>query len=478
MSFTVKFWQFAKKENSTMLPATAGTSFNCTLKDKCSIASPEIVLQTGATNAPMYNYCYIDAFERYYRVSSWTWEEHLWSAQLTVDVLASWKTSIGNASCYVLRAASESTGTIRDEIYPVTGNITPVITMPTDMLPWWSVGDNASGGCYVVGIISGNEVGYYAMGPLTFKDFCAAVLDPTLSNYTESTSLGISNALAKMVFKPFEYITSIIYLPITTAQLIGDNNDYVDAPVTSWRVGFWTLSGVGLLPLKRSKVFHYTKVINLPNHPQKAARGQYMNSAPFTEQYLMLPRIGAVPIDTSLTQDCQAISIDLSIDLVTGESFYDLQGRPNTGEVSIFLGRYSVQLGVAVQLAQDGFTLTNAVDSLANSAASAASAVASPLNIAGSVTSILKMFEPHLDKIGNYGGYIGMQIGTVFLVSLFRSAADDDNAHFGRPLYKQKTLNTLSGYIKCADGDLAISDAYAEEITAIKGYLEGGFYYE
>lgn len=479
MAFTVDFYQFAKAVNSTKRPAagTAGLSASCILKDGCSIYQPQIQLQLAITTTPLYNYAFIAAFDRYYFIDNWTFQDRLWTASLTCDVLGSWRNMIGAKSYYVVRSSAAQNGKIRDDLWPVTGSVTPTITYATDVIPWWYInGDTAEGGTYVVGIISGNDIIYYAMTPTAFKSFCGKVLDPTLSNYGGS-SLDISDTLAKMIFKPFDYITNVTYLPIDLeTALVGSGTDYVDLPVTTWKVGFWTLSGVSMFPIKKAKDFYYTKRFVLPNHPQKAARGQYMNTAPFTEQYISLPRIGSVPVDTSITQDCDNLDVYLHIDLVTGEAFYELFGWKSTDQVSVFMGRYSVQLGVNVPLVSDSLSLSNAFDYAA--AVSSGIAGESPASLAGSASSILKTFEPHLSSIGNYGGFLGMQNGAVTLISIFRAAADDDNTHAGRPLYEVRRLDTIPGYIKVYDADIDLIDAFKPELELIKGYMEGGFYWE
>lgn len=479
MAFTVKFWNFAKDINSTKIPTATGTSYQCTLKDGCSMIAPEIQLQLTSSTTPLYNYAYIANFQRYYRVCDWYWENRLWTAKLRVDVLASWKVPIFSSTHYVLRAASERTGAIRDDYYPVTGAITTEYTAADDATPWWSINNTTLvGGSYIVGLISGNDIVYYAMAHSTFKNFCEKVLDPTLSNYGGS-SLGVSEELAKMIFRPFDYVTSVNYIPVSILDLIGDNYDYVESDVSSWRIGFWTLNGVtGIFPLRRGRSYEYTKQITLPHHPQQSARGQYMDTEPFTQRYITLPRIGAVPLDTSILQDCTKVKVTLDIDLVTGEAVYMLHGIPNTGDVAAFLGRYSAQLGVTVQLAQQTMTFSQMLSTVESTTTKVASVAESPASIAGVCSGIVSLFEPHLSVVGNYGGFLEMLVGTASLISIYRTAAETDNTHFGSPLCKVKTLNTLSGYVKCGDGEIVLNNAFQDEIDEIETHLKEGIYLE
>lgn len=482
MAFQVTFWNFAKDLNSTKIPDTSGTSFNCVLKSGCSILAPEIILQMAPEATPLYNYAYIPAFERYYRVTNWAWADRLWVASLSVDVLASWKTSIGNATLYILRSADEFNGDIRDDLYPTVNSLSVEASEP-DAAPWWYINpEDGWGGSYVVGLISGNGVDYYAMTPATFNAFCEEVLDPTLSNY-DGQSTGLADSLAKMIFKPFEYITSVNYIPVSIADLHGQSGtEYVSADVTQWRIGFWSLEMNPLFPLaklKKNKIFTYRKTIAIPKHPKAAQRGSYLNLSPFTELYVTLPRIGSIALDTSITADCDTLLIELEIDLISGDSLYTLYAYNDTYDAAAFMGRYSCQLGVQVQLAQDTTNVNSIMDSITGAASTAAGVMsASPVQAAGGVASITKLFEPHLSAIGNYGGFLDMNNGAVSMTATFRDVANDDPTHQGRPLMESRQINTLSGFIKCMDATIEIADAMQSELEQIRQHLENGFYYE
>ena len=54
---------------------------------------------------------------------------------------------------------------------------------------------------------------------------------------------------------------------------------------------------------------------------------------------------------------------------------------------------------------------------------------------------------------------------------------DEDKEHAGRPYCKKVVLNTLSGYIKCADADIS-TIATSTENAMVNAFMNGGFYYE
>ena len=59
----------------------------------------------------------------------------------------------------------------------------------------------------------------------------------------------------------------------------------------------------------------------------------------------------------------------------------------------------------------------------------------------------------------------------------FYEIVDEDIGHKGRPLCASRQLNTLSGYVLCADGDFDIA-CTEEERRMISGYLTSGFFWE
>ena len=128
MAFTVNFYNFSKRENSTKRPAGNGNQFSCNIKMPSGVLNPVIELST-TTNMTQYNYCKIAHFQdRYYFVSDWVSDHGLWIAHLKVDVLATYKTDILASTQYVLRSASKSNLTIPDAIYPVSTQKTLVNT--------------------------------------------------------------------------------------------------------------------------------------------------------------------------------------------------------------------------------------------------------------------------------------------------------------------------------------------------------------
>ena len=94
----VLFYNHAKRNNSTKLP-TEGVNIPCVLKDECFVTSPVLELKTA--ERPTYNYAYIADFGRYYYVNDWTYYRGIWSCNLSVDVLTSWRSNILGTTAFV-----------------------------------------------------------------------------------------------------------------------------------------------------------------------------------------------------------------------------------------------------------------------------------------------------------------------------------------------------------------------------------------
>ena len=208
----VILYSFAKEADSTAIPKPAnGVTYACELKDVCSILSPSLVFHMvdGWTPAQI-NYIHIPIWSRYY-FASWTWQDGLWIADCAVDVLASWRTEIGNSTQYVLRSASEYDEFVPDGFYSVKAGITMDRTVAS--FPWTS---NRIDGTYVLGVINGDDNARGGTSYYVLTQSYMAVLRYALfinTDYLQIPSSEISSELAKTLFNPFQYIVSCKWFP-------------------------------------------------------------------------------------------------------------------------------------------------------------------------------------------------------------------------------------------------------------------------
>lgn len=185
MAFTVNLYTLAKKKNSTEVPASVAVSFtNCMIKEGCGIVNPTIGIDNGLTwNPSAYNYAGIPSFTRFYYITDWYFDRGRWWANMTVDVLATYKTTILSNTAYVARASKSYDGDIADNLFPAKSTSTGYSSYwPTQSRTPWQRDFNS--GFYVVGIINNDSssvgaISYYAFTPSQFASLKSFLLADT-----------------------------------------------------------------------------------------------------------------------------------------------------------------------------------------------------------------------------------------------------------------------------------------------------------
>lgn len=467
---SVTLYEFKKRENSTKRPDGSETSrtHQAILKRPTSLLNPEITFDFGLKGNPsFYNYAYIsDLGNRYYFIRDWTVEAgHLWTAHCEVDVLASWKVSIGESTQYVTRSSYAFNGKLVDELYPAIAQ--PSISLSTLDNPFVT---NFSDGTYIVGIINSDSSGvgavhYYAFDQTAFNNLCAYLLgDPSWTEISD-----ISEDLTKALLNPMQYIVSCNWFPL---KLLASSK------LSSIQVGWWSIPVSGAtLPV--ANIATAWGFLQIPKHPQ-ASRGVYLNGAPYSKYQLFYPGVGNIAVDANLLNSYSTLGTLLQIDVFANTARLSLLGG-NTQD-SAPLAQYEAQVGLQVQLSQMSSSFFQNLGSGLVAAAQTGSALATgnyagALNGAASmVGSVLNAQFPQLSQIGTNGSLLSLK-SNIILRGEFYSVADEDNADRGRPYCKSALLSSLPGYQVVAHADLAIAGT-SEENRRIKGYLESGYFFE
>ena len=461
MSFTVKFYSFSKRSNSTKQPSDSGTSYDCILKDGSAVISPIIQLDLGLTADPSdLNYCYIAKFERYYYVTDWTFDRALWTAHLQVDVLATYKSEIGGTNMYILRASAENDGDVIDTLYPTeTGCSYDRVTKSN----FWKTDGT---GQYIVGVVSQSSlalgsVAYYKMGSGKMAELVTDLIGNTVTVGNGYTSTDMSLALQRSLVNPIQYIKSCVYLPV-------DNSDIAGLPAALIKVFAWTTSVAASELMFPYLPVNINTTWDIPKHPQTSARGNYVNSSPYTVLTLTIPPFGTIDIDTSVTCNATYLYTHVYCDIVTGKGILIVECN-NT-----ILSRVEAQIGIPIQLSQVTRDYIGGITSVLSSVGSIASG--NFIGAAAGVGQAAEALSPRVNTVGTTGSFAGL-FGTPQLNAQFFSLVADDNASCGRPLCKKRQPSNLTGYMLVQDGDVAINGTKAEA-DQIRSLLEGGFYYE
>jgi hypothetical protein len=459
--FKTTFWALSKPVNSTAIPSGTGAEYDCQANQPLSVSAPVIKLQLPASVDPtIWNYCYIPNLHRYYWVSDWVYQGGLWFASMAVDALASYKTQIGALSPYILRAAAAYNGQIQDNLYPAKAVYQE--TRVTAASPW-EYGTVVSG-CYSVGIVSaGGVTDFWVMSRATLsamlnyllsEDYAADVLSElAIDAYPE----------AKAIIEPLQYISSVTWLPVPLPE----------TTLTAVKIGY-AVFPMQVSYANPSRPSEYPLSFNRPTHPQAAARGVYMNAAPYTRYSLFVPPFGKVEIDGSLVLSNSAITATIYLDRCLGNGTMEIKSG------NYVISRVNARIGMPVQLSQ---VIAPGMGIL--SVAGAAAGIAGSLfnkdyagAISGGVSAIgdaIKSQIPSVNTIGSVGSCDAL-IGVPALQAVFAMTVDDDITSRGRPLCEVRRIDTLPGYLMCADVEVNIG-CTASEHAQIKSYMESGFYY-
>lgn len=488
-----QFFQFAKRKNSTARPGgTPGAAFNCNIKESSSVLRPTLQISTagisggGAGFPTHFNYAYIATFNRYYYVVEWVSIAHeLWEVILEVDVLATYRVEIGNATAYVARASEDYDGTISDGLFPTTSKVTCVrnywYASGTQHSPWLR---EYADGTYILGIVNseGSGVGgitYYAMSNSGFNAFKGYLLGDYEWTGIEDTNPDLGENLYKSLFNPFQYISSITWFPIGYSSISG-------TPSTL-KLGWWVLSdNITCKVLSGDTAGKYLAydVIYTGVHPETDERGIYVCSAPYSQYRLYAPPFGEFTLDaqqiaSSVVQFDSALSsaltIIINVDLISG------MGQLEVLCTSGVLVRASAMVGVNIAIAQINSNGWGQVRNIAETSGGVLGSLFSG-NIGGAISSaatgILNGIElsiPHSQEKGSNGS-IGEYQRDFFLECVYSDLADDALEDKGRPLCKEVVLSTLAGgYVQTVGAHVDIA-AYLDEVEQINTLLDGGIY--
>lgn len=97
--------------------------------------------------------------------------------------------------------------------------------------------------------------------------------------------------------------------------------------------------------------------------------------------------------------------------------------------------------------------------------------------IASDIGSAVLAISGTCQSTGTTGGFAALT-ETCYIQWFFQRIVDQDPDHYGYPLCSVRKINTLSGFVLCAnEGDLEVAATPAER-QAITALMEAGFYYE
>ena len=471
----VVFYSFTKRPNSTKQPnPSTGKNITCQLKEETSFLNPVLLISkdivSGAFSPSLYNYVNIPYWQRYYYITDWNYQNGIWECSLAVDVMASFKSEIGNTSTYIVRSATEFDGDIIDTFYPATTQTAISRQQIWSDIYQTSVFD----GCYIIGVINNSmwrfgAVTYYVLDNSQLSTLLSYLFSSNI--YSNSNISEIGEGLYKSMFNPFQYIVSCMWFPYSPVKK-------TDSTVNI-TVGYWDSGVQGKLATTLIKEYGFKTGVPIAQHPQASSRGDYLNHAPYTTLTAYFPPFGEIPVDTSFLQygNNNYLNGLIHVDFITGiadATFAITDGYGDKADVYKYFTQRQAQIGVPIQLAQ---VMSDYISSISSGISAVASGFTG--NIAGVFSNIgnaIKESMPKVSSLGTNGSLLEVT-EPALLVAEYRRLVDENRIEYGRPLCKIKKISTLSGFVQCGEDDNPFS-ATKTESEEINRNMKTGFFYE
>lgn len=450
------FYNFNKRKNSTALPSSVGTDIDILLKDSTSLSTP--IIELSVEGKPSYTYCYIPDFSRYYFISDWNYNKGLWSCSLAIDVLASYKDSIAEYTCFVERSASNYDVSINDDLLSAKQELVKVDGR--NELAGFDVD-----GCYIIRLTSHAS----RLAPTGIEMF--AISADTLGNLLSYLYDGdnfadvLSETFVKAIFNPIEYIVSIKWFPFSADSLNGTLTDI-------W-VGWWNTGIKGYMLLS------YGGTLSFTVEPMERYYGDWRDCNPnFTNFSLYIPSYGIISIPPEHMYFNGGLDVLCSVDFSTGQivTFVNTGASAETdrgGNLTTTVG----MIGYDVQIGQ---TVSN-IGGIIQSAVSLGGSVATGnvlSGVASGVNAIKNAITPVVKTLGSTGAIQGLRNRPWFTITrTVYGSAEYPIEVAGRPLMRNIKLGTLSGFVKCGGASISI-DGLAGERDNINALLNSGIYIE
>lgn len=492
---TIYFGSISKRKNSTLQP-TLSSSYDCIIKQPCSIDNPTFVIQDSSFSMA-FNYAKWD--NTYYFIDSIvSVRNDIWEVSCVIDVLATYKTEILASTQYVCYSSIAGNTWLADTRIPVLKSTT--VSKATA-----SMGIFNTNGFYVLSVV----------GKTGCETFCVnkSTLTGLISEIQNWQDDGINNIVNNLPSAPSGSTSPEDALDTLSGVLIGlqeastrtgfIGNAYSNAPACI-RSCIW-------VPFNLSDFSGGSHAIWLGNYDTTKA-GFELNGSPTTgsvsvnipwhfsdwrrgyceDVYLYLPLVGMVGLSSDSLTHASSITVKYSATGTDGTVCYQvISGNEIIGSYG---GQCSANYPIGInQQASAGEVVTsvaNGASKMVNAAINSSVSPVSAAAVAGGVAieGVKAGYETlnianstHLTCIGGIGG--GAGVGLDLSITCYTVAHDtvvapaDMKDTMGLPTMKAMALSTLTGYCQCANAHVA-APAMGAELDAIDLYLNSGFYIE
>lgn len=454
MAYTVTLYNFTKKVNSTKRPS-GGTNYSCELKHGYTIENPVLVIK-GVAFSTICNRNYMKFEDYYYFIDDIkSVRNQLVEITGTLDVLATYKSEIGNYECVISRCNNASHYNLYDidNIYNpnnyVIACFEETVTTPFS---------------YEVG--SSFTMSYYG------KSGAKAVNVGSISRLSNMfNSSDFWDMVNQNIFNPSQYVANLVHLPVTfsdytagaTVQLGNSQSFNIDvAYPIDYGVNYsWYDSYEIDLTTLRTNMNYLTDYRSIDDR--------------FTDVTMWIPFVGLIKITSSIFSHLTKIHIDYSIDMVTGQGECvvrsDLNGS-DTNKKDYILHKANINVGATVPLGVSDSAWSSVLSNI--------------LNPVETVKTVLQGFNPrtNTNMVGTCNSTAYHDIDNIRLkvVQYDCDPIADYRETKGVPTNKKLLIKNVygendTGYIEVLNPSIATNGKTGTN-EKINSYLESGFYYE
>ena len=446
---------FSKRKNSTKQP-TGGTQITVRLKQNCSVEAPVFILDKGLPD-----YDYVQAFGHYYFVSDIvSLSADLCEIHCSQDVLATYKTDIGNTTAFVMYDTASNSDIVDQRLSQVA---TPTTQTNTTIFH-----DQFSSnvGSVVVTIAGTNQAKSYIVSVNNYPGLLPNIISQVDSLFPTPTD---------------SWADFIPALKSTIMQLVGSGNlpnNIMDVRWLPFHLsggsaetiynGMYNtgVTGYPISIVVPGRTLSSTKTVNIPWQ-----FSDWRNTEPYTQIYCCIPYVGVVSYPASALKGHTSITFHSVVDQITG----DLCIHVYSGDVE--LGLYGAQTSAKIALGNSSPNIGNIVTSLSNAIGAAARG-----DIMGEINNGVQMYSAISQTVGGVTSAVGgITNASIYLTTICHNTNVTPSSvasSIGTPTFTQKQISSCpSGYIKCKDASVETTAKDADK-DRINMYLNSGFFYE
>lgn len=494
----VTLYKFAKRANSTKVPPSGTPSLplaSVKINDgNTSIINPSIRLpDTVSATLSDFNYCYIPKFTRYYYIQNWTYNgDGTWTADCSIDMLASWRSEIFSSSGYVSRSSlsSEWSKFVPDSFYPAT-------LQSISCIDEFNTGFDSrlAYGTFIVGIIAndtysvgtnpnqGPNVGavtYYALHLNELKTLINNMITTSTSAWSSVDSF--TSDAVKSVLNPIQFIVSCMWFPFGFQPP-------VSVPATNIYLWGWDTGATGKkindtwlnFPLGEGAQWNTAYIIDIddesfPGH--STLTDEYACWPPYAPYatYSMITPWGTFDLDTQIIANRfmakqigvetaanrkVAIEYRIQVNLISGTGTLEVRTPPkDVPETNHILFKRNISVGLEIPLVQLSIQYLDAAKTTASALTQTTGAVGSAVMngsgaigaaVQGAATLITNMidvvpqlFAPSVQSTSSTNAAFTPLIEKVYIQSTRYRTINQRPALFGKPV--KKYYNSLSTF--------------------------------